>query len=692
MPLPNAGTGRDDDRHVQPDGRAYTNADIAYQNARLAYRNAGLAAAPYASPASVPQRRTSCVCARVLRSARALRVRAPVTRVLAPLRDARGNRCTGPVDAVPGRVARSPLLVGRAAELATARGLVDAVTAGRGGALLVAGEAGIGKTRLLDEVAGRAARARAAGAVRASGAGRRDVPGGRRRGDRPPRRPGPRPGPGAAPLPRRAGPAAAQLGRARRRDATARASADPVVVLAEGLLRLLRLALGTHPAACCAWRTCTGPTTTPSPWSSTSRAPPPTPPSCWPAPPATTPRPTPPDAWPPRPGRSPCTSPGSAAGTWRRWPRRAGAAGPSPTRRRSSCCSAPTGCRSRSRSCSPRPAPRSRRRSPRSSPAGSRRYPRRRPGDPARRGRAGPGARLAAPRPGRPRPRSRTCSRALRAAVGQALLVADGPALRWPHALTRDAVLAVLLPPERAALAGRVARVLADRAGPDDEPRAAELFVEAGETDAAVTLLLRLARRDAARGALRSAEHLLADRGRGRSGTPARRCGRRRAGHGADPRRPGRRRAGPRRRRARRAARRCPRRAVPAARPHRDHGRGVGRRGGLRGARRAARRPALARPARRRRVRRRPGGRRGQVRGGGDRPGRAGPRRARGGHRPAGRRAGGGRALRGARGRRAGWPGAPTSTSPRLSPGGPRRSPASTAWCPGASRRCSSSG
>ena len=88
--------------------------------------------------------------------------------------------------------------------------------------------------------------------------------------------------------------------------------------------------------------------------------------------------------------------------------------------------------------------------------------------------------------------------RALRAAVGQALLVADGPTLRWPHALTRDAVLAVLLPPERAALAGRVARVLADRAGPDDEPRAAELFVEAGETDAAVTLLLRLARRDAA--------------------------------------------------------------------------------------------------------------------------------------------------------------------------------------------------
>ena len=76
-----------------------------------------------------------------------------------------------------------------------------------------------------------------------------------------------------------------------------------------------------------------------------------------------------------------------------------------------------------------------------------------------------------------------------------------------------------LLPPERAALAGRVARVLADRAGPDDEPRAAELFVEAGETDAAVALLLRLARRDAARGALRSAEHLLAAAAEAGSGT-----------------------------------------------------------------------------------------------------------------------------------------------------------------------------
>jgi DNA-binding CsgD family transcriptional regulator len=100
--------------------------------------------------------------------------------------------------------------------------------------------------------------------------------------------------------------------------------------------------------------------------------------------------------------------------------------------------------------------------------------------------------------------------RALRAAAGQALLVADGAALTWPHALTRDAVLAELLPPERAALAGRAARVLTARAGPDDEPRAAELHVEAGEPDVAARLLLRLARRDATRGALRTAEQHLA--------------------------------------------------------------------------------------------------------------------------------------------------------------------------------------
>jgi DNA-binding NarL/FixJ family response regulator len=100
---------------------------------------------------------------------------------------------------------------------------------------------------------------------------------------------------------------------------------------------------------------------------------------------------------------------------------------------------------------------------------------------------------------------------ALRRAVEVGLVVrADAGALRWPHALARDAVLATLLPPERAVLAARAAQLLADRAGPDDEPRAAELFAEAGRPRDAARVLLRLARRAAGRGALHSADALLA--------------------------------------------------------------------------------------------------------------------------------------------------------------------------------------
>ena len=53
----------------------------------------------------------------------------------------------------------SPVFVGRATELAMARSLVDRALAGDSSILLLAGEAGVGKTRLAEETA-RYARAR----------------------------------------------------------------------------------------------------------------------------------------------------------------------------------------------------------------------------------------------------------------------------------------------------------------------------------------------------------------------------------------------------------------------------------------------------------------------------------------------------------------------------------------------------
>ena len=97
----------------------------------------------------------------------------------------------------------------------------------------------------------------------------------------------------------------------------------------------------------------------------------------------------------------------------------------------------------------------------------------------------------------------------LRAAAGTGLLVPDSPALRWPHALTRDAVLTTLLPPERVALAGRAADVLTARAWPGDDALAAELLATAGDAARAAAILLNLARRDTARGALGSAADLI---------------------------------------------------------------------------------------------------------------------------------------------------------------------------------------
>jgi DNA-binding CsgD family transcriptional regulator len=405
-------------------------------------------------------------------------------------------------------VARSPLTVGRAAELATARGLVDAVAAGRGGALLVAGEAGIGKTRLLDEVAARAGEhglpvlsgraVQGGGTFRAvAGAviGLLDDP---RHVGAPALRPY------RAALARLLPSWAEPDGRV-----DARASADPVVVLAEGLLRLLRLALGT--ARGCVLRLedlhwADDDTLALVEHLAGTAADSPVLLACSAR-----------DDAPAHAARRLSAAPGTITLHLARLGERDVAA-------------LAAACRGG------RPV----------TEEEARRLLVRSDGLPfaveellAAPGSAVPptlaalvAGRLAA-LPESARAILHTAAvlgpeldwrllaptapateaevtQALRAAVAQALLVADGPVLRWPHALTRDAVLATLLPPERALLAGRAARVLAERASPDDEPRAAELFVEAGEADAAVELLLRLARRDAARGALRSAEHLLA--------------------------------------------------------------------------------------------------------------------------------------------------------------------------------------
>ena len=99
---------------------------------------------------------------------------------------------------------------------------------------------------------------------------------------------------------------------------------------------------------------------------------------------------------------------------------------------------------------------------------------------------------------------------ALRAAADVGLLVVADGRLRFRHALTRDAVLATLLPPERAALAARAARVLDGRG---DRALAARLYRESGDPARGAEIFVELARADVSRGAVRSAAAFLDEAG-----------------------------------------------------------------------------------------------------------------------------------------------------------------------------------
>jgi tetratricopeptide (TPR) repeat protein len=98
---------------------------------------------------------------------------------------------------------------------------------------------------------------------------------------------------------------------------------------------------------------------------------------------------------------------------------------------------------------------------------------------------------------------------ALREAVNAQLLTAKADGFRFRHALTRDAVLADLLPPERASLAER-ALAAVEQAHPEVPGAwcelAAELAEAAGEGQRAAALLLEAGRRAMAAGALATAE------------------------------------------------------------------------------------------------------------------------------------------------------------------------------------------
>jgi hypothetical protein len=98
---------------------------------------------------------------------------------------------------------------------------------------------------------------------------------------------------------------------------------------------------------------------------------------------------------------------------------------------------------------------------------------------------------------------------ALRIAVDEQIVEVDGEAFRFRHALTREAVLGELLPPERRELATRaLPAVEGAHPGLPGEwcELAADLAEEAGDRQAAASHLVESARRGLAAGALTSAE------------------------------------------------------------------------------------------------------------------------------------------------------------------------------------------
>lgn len=98
---------------------------------------------------------------------------------------------------------------------------------------------------------------------------------------------------------------------------------------------------------------------------------------------------------------------------------------------------------------------------------------------------------------------------AAESAVAAGLVTRADGTNAWRHALAAEAVLATILPPRRQHLAGEVARRLVDRDDPQARMLAVDLFVEAGDRARACDLLLDLARVDIDRGALRTARERL---------------------------------------------------------------------------------------------------------------------------------------------------------------------------------------